>query len=66
MKYKVLIFKLLFGFTLVGCNTSSNKTKIEQTVNKEVYQCPMDCENGKTYDKPGKCPHCEMELEKKQ
>jgi hypothetical protein len=30
-----------------------------------VYQCPMDCETGKTYDKPGKCPVCGMDLEKK-
>jgi Cu2+-exporting ATPase len=27
-----------------------------------VYQCPMKCEGDKTYDKPGKCPKCEMDL----
>ena len=27
-----------------------------------VYQCPMDCEKGKTYDKEGKCPVCKMAL----
>jgi len=27
-----------------------------------VYQCPMDCEKGKTYNEPGKCPVCKMEL----
>lgn len=27
-----------------------------------VYQCPMKCEGEKTYDKPGKCPKCGMEL----
>ncbi|MFC4740787.1 heavy metal-binding domain-containing protein [Flavobacterium ponti] len=26
------------------------------------YACPMDCEKGKTYDAPGKCPVCEMDL----
>ena len=30
-----------------------------------VYQCPMNCEKGKTYDKPGKCPKCKMDLKKK-
>ena len=30
-----------------------------------LYQCPMDCEKGKTYDKPGICPKCKMELKKK-
>jgi hypothetical protein len=30
----------------------------------DVYKCPMDCEDGKTYDKEGKCPKCEMDLKK--
>jgi len=30
----------------------------------DVYQCPMDCEKGKTYDEEGKCPVCEMDLKK--
>jgi hypothetical protein len=30
----------------------------------DVYQCPMDCEKGKTYDKPGSCPVCKMDLKK--
>lgn len=30
----------------------------------DAYQCPMDCEKGKTYDKEGKCPVCEMDLKK--
>jgi hypothetical protein len=28
-----------------------------------TYMCPMNCENGKTYSEPGKCPKCGMELE---
>ncbi|MBI3519260.1 MAG: hypothetical protein HY062_07870 [Bacteroidetes bacterium] len=28
-----------------------------------TYMCPMNCENGKTYREPGKCPKCGMELE---
>lgn len=27
------------------------------------YRCPMNCEKGKTYDKPGECPVCGMTLE---
>jgi len=30
----------------------------------EIYFCPMHCEDSKTYDKPGKCPVCEMNLKK--
>ncbi|MGV6827930.1 MAG: efflux RND transporter periplasmic adaptor subunit [Flavobacteriales bacterium] len=26
------------------------------------YRCPMDCESGKIYTKPGKCPVCKMDL----
>lgn len=28
------------------------------------YQCPMKCEGDKTYDEPGNCPVCKMELKK--
>ncbi len=27
-----------------------------------IYQCPMNCEEGKTYDEPGQCPTCKMDL----
>jgi Heavy metal binding domain len=30
----------------------------------DKYQCTMDCEKGKTYDKPGKCPVCNMDMKK--
>lgn len=30
----------------------------------DKYQCPMDCEKGKTFDKDGKCSVCEMDLKK--
>lgn len=26
------------------------------------YQCPMNCEGNKTYNQPGKCPVCNMQL----
>ena len=29
-----------------------------------AYQCPMKCEGEKTYAQAGKCPECEMDLEK--
>ncbi|MFD0760802.1 heavy metal-binding domain-containing protein [Lutibacter aestuarii] len=28
----------------------------------DVFQCPMDCEKGKTYDEKGSCPVCKMDL----
>ena len=26
------------------------------------YQCPMNCEGNKTYNQPGECPVCSMQL----
>ena len=34
----------------------------EEDAHKLAYECPMDCEKGKTYDKKGTCPVCKMEL----
>ncbi|MFB6341874.1 copper-translocating P-type ATPase [Saccharicrinis sp. FJH62] len=31
----------------------------------DIWYCPMKCEGEKTYDKPGKCPVCGMNLVKK-
>lgn len=47
---------LLLGIILVSfaaCNSAD----------KKAYQCPMKCEGEKTYDKEGKCPVCQMDLE---
>ena len=48
-----------------------SKSKIEPPVVNHVhnhgdgkYYCPMHCEGNKTYDKPGSCPVCGMNLEK--
>jgi Cu2+-exporting ATPase len=36
--------------------------KGHQNSAKSVYYCPMHCEGDKTYDKPGDCPVCGMDL----
>jgi len=41
--------------------TPSNGNSGTQTATAK-YQCPMQCEGTKTYDKPGKCPQCGMEM----
>jgi len=42
------------------------KEVVEENKTEEIalaiYQCPMKCEGDKTYDKPGQCPTCEMDL----
>lgn len=62
--------------TFIGCgsghehhdhsNTNEAVTQDTTAHHKHAhakYQCPMDCENGKTYNEPGKCPVCEMDME---
>jgi outer membrane biogenesis lipoprotein LolB len=67
MKYRIILLAAFATFALAACNnvskTESKTDGAAQTA--AVYQCPMDCEKGKTYDKAGKCPVCEMDLEKK-
>jgi protein SCO1/2 len=47
----------LLLINLMACNTkNSAKTTAEK------YQCPMHCEGDKTYDKPGNCAVCKMDL----
>ena len=45
---------------------AAGKTQIEtlSAAAPATYYCPMHCEGTKTYDKPGKCPVCEMNLKK--
>jgi hypothetical protein len=54
-------------FTACGNNTAietkSGDTTVTTSDHKHSYRCPMDCENGKTYDKEGTCPVCGMKLE---
>ena len=52
--------------TTTEATTESHEHKEGEANDEKVaYVCPMDCEKGKTYDQPGKCPKCEMDLEKK-
>jgi len=39
-----------------------NKEEATETMALATYQCPMKCEGEKTYNKPGQCPTCKMDL----
>ncbi len=76
MKFKTLLPALLLTLfvAFTSCKgekkteTAPSQTEVqsEETtddLSAEVrYQCPMDCEHGKTYDAEGKCPVCKMDL----
>ncbi len=70
---------ITLGLIFTSCNeTKKSESEVkEKTEVKEVtktsksseiamaeYQCPMQCEGDKTYDKPGTCPKCKMDLKK--
>ncbi|MGV8944981.1 MAG: heavy metal-binding domain-containing protein [Lutibacter sp.] len=75
MKKSIFVFAAIFSFAVLftGCK-ETKKEEIKEEVNIEnhdhtnekiasnVYQCPMDCEKGKTYDAEGSCPVCKMDL----
>lgn len=65
-----------FAVILTACKETKKegvKTEIHEghdhdkddMTSNDVYQCPMDCEEGKTYDEEGSCPVCNMDLKVK-
>ncbi len=76
MKKTVFVIAIVcsMSFVFTACKTEQKEEKKEQVLveketktvaSKDVYQCPMDCEKGKTYEKEGNCPVCKMKLRKK-
>lgn len=58
MKNKAyLLLLILVGTCLTACNTKKKDDLV-----KVAYQCPMKCEGDKTFDEPGTCAVCKMDL----
>lgn len=57
-----------YGISLPGDVSYAEKFKRQKEESKSsgsgsgVFYCPMHCEGDKTYDKPGNCPVCGMDL----
>ncbi|WP_299158066.1 heavy metal translocating P-type ATPase [uncultured Eudoraea sp.] len=47
-------------------HTEENKTEIPNGKGTGTFYCPMHCEGDKTYDHPGDCPVCGMDLIEEQ
>ena len=66
---KKIVLAVVFGLFFVAFSNAQESVSKEAvkvaTIEKvAAYQCPMDCEKGKTYAKPGSCPVCKMDLKK--
>ncbi len=68
-KITTTVLFLITVLYFASCGNKTSESQKENTTTEQSdstkYQCPMDCEHGKTYNKAGKCPVCEMDLEKK-
>src|SRR5690625_3243179 len=49
-----------------GSHEGHNNSKKSGSQGSGVFYCPMHCEGDKTYDKPGDCPVCGMDLVEEQ
>jgi len=66
----VLVLVVAIGLTFTSCKKDKKADATEETTGEtasadQVYQCPMDCEHGKSYTEAGECPVCEMKLKAK-
>lgn len=68
MKKNLFLIAILSLF-LLACNKKSESSVSRYTHAEDdhiTYICPMDCEDGKTYDKEGDCPVCGMALDESE
>ncbi|MFP5436733.1 MAG: heavy metal-binding domain-containing protein [Bacteroidia bacterium] len=67
----VLIVAAVIGLSTISCGNKEEKTLVDDPkehlhkdadLHKLAYECPMNCEKGKVYEKQGNCPVCNMKL----
>jgi len=64
MKTKILYLATVAMFLAACGNSSEHEENQENQVSEAKYECPMGCTD-QVFNKPGKCPECEMDLVKK-
>ena len=69
LKTALAIISISATMSITSCGSETKKEimDVEHSEHSDstanAYMCPMNCENGKTYSEPGKCPKCGMDLE---
>lgn len=57
------IILIACGFLFAVMTSCKNNTSQNSKDEVLAYQCPMKCEGEKTYNEPGTCPVCKMDLQ---
>ena len=50
------------AFSSCCCDNGHSHQQKKDKESKTMYRCRMKCEGDKTYDAPGNCPVCNMQL----
>jgi len=81
MKKLIFTVAVIFALGIVFTSCKETKKEEHKTEGQEhdadhkehkgeemahTFQCPMDCEKGKTYEAKGSCPVCKMDLKEKK
>ncbi|MEP2937383.1 MAG: heavy metal-binding domain-containing protein [Gilvibacter sp.] len=64
-KFSTILLLILSATVVVSCKDKQghDNNGADHDHAKEIaYICPMDCEDGKTYEEMGTCPVCKMDL----
>ena len=63
LQQALTIAGLHYTINMVGEQSAANhKNHTKKTKGNGIYYCPMHCEGETTYDEPGDCPVCGMDL----
>lgn len=66
MKNLIVAIVITFAIGMTTTSCKSEKKEVKKELATEIYQCPMDCEKGKSYSEAGSCPACKMDLKAKK
>jgi hypothetical protein len=62
---RISAIALMLNIGLASCSSEGTTDSTEE-VAATVYYCPMECEGEKTYNEPGSCAVCGMDLIEKE
>ncbi len=61
--FQNLTLLIMLSSTYLFISSCTTNQEVSEHQEQAAYQCPMDCEAGKTYKEPGACAVCGMPIE---